>query len=285
MTWPGETEDEDKQEVELLGFGSDSNPRVWFTGAEDEPILLLFQAKYHIEVWLYNDLEALKKGEYEDKLPLFKDSVEQTILGMGSPSFESVEWAGSLSASKIVLTFEFQIANTTAYIAKAIYEKVDEKDGTDVFDWKTYPLRNLNDLYKSLGFRDTFGSRSKFNYKGDDYYLVETKKGADDVVILADSALSPLAVLSFELPEGESEVTGFTTPSISETVDAYGLKVFAVSLQSGSSSFVYFVRTEPIPETPPPTVTDEEDEDEDEDKEDDDNEDTDDDDEDVKYTG
>lgn len=254
MTWPGETEDDNK-EIELLGFGSDSNPKVWFTGdKKTEPILLLFQAKYHIEVWHYKDLEAFKKGEYEDKLPLFKDSVEQTILGMGSPSFESVEWSGGLSTSKIVLTFEFQIANTTAYIAKAIYEKVGEKDGADDFDWTTYPLRNLNDLYKSLGFRDTFGSRSKFTYKGDDYYLVETKKGADDVIILADSALSPLAVLPFELPEGD--VTSFTAPSISETADAWGIKVFAVSLQSGSSSFVYFVRTEPIPDYPPPAVTD-----------------------------
>jgi hypothetical protein len=48
----------------------------------------------------------------------------------------------------------------------------------------------------SNNFSDAIGSRQKFSYQGADYYLVQKKNKDDkDVIVLADSELSPLAEL------------------------------------------------------------------------------------------
>lgn len=158
-----------------------------------------------IAIKVYENLFSMTRGNWQEHFFLPRDqnsSANLEFIHAGSPSFESVKWAGSIRRSKIMITFEYQVADRKTRVAKGIYKYTGTKpDGQIDFTWKVYPVANLNEVYRGLNYYDTFGSRQMFEYKGEKFYLVESMKSNNNTpescILLTDSGLTPLIELPF----------------------------------------------------------------------------------------
>lgn len=149
-------------------------------------------------------MEKLLAGEASDTLTLKKtlDSINE-----GSPTFESVEFTNSLRESTITLLYEYQDILRKTHLAKG---KMTPNPDAEEPNWETFPV-HVDKVFESAGLLTSFGSRSKFNYEGTDYYLAETsrynyeKNDLETHIAICNEDLVPLALLPFQLPEGASD--------------------------------------------------------------------------------
>lgn len=191
-----------------------SKPKLWFVGDEwNDPILMVFETPKD-----YNISATASTGhkmmiiQYEN-LAQMKQNISTTSLVLpttvstyneGSPSFESVDWRGSIHTSNFVLLFEYQQGFTTNKkfkLAKGIYSYTGEAtfNTQNSFTWEAFPITTFNDVMDSFGYNLYFGSRHKFNYDTEDFYLQESTRvdaeAETQIILLCDSTLTPLAEL------------------------------------------------------------------------------------------
>lgn len=195
-----------------------------------DPILMLFETRGGIgnssmAIYVYNNLTSMTLGQQSDYFFIPRKSnsfFELDFENQGSPSFEEVRWTGDIRTSKFVITFEYQQSDKITRIAKGIYRFWGLQGGQIKSSWKVYRLDHLNDIYKGNGYLDTFGSRHKFEYQDDSFYLVETAKLStstgytESCILLADDNLVPLVELPWQLPYSYRGMTNFSAPSIHE---------------------------------------------------------------------
>lgn len=87
----------------------------------------------------------------------------------------------------------------------------------NTFTWSiTYPLIEVNQKFHTLGYIGNIGSRQKFNWQDEDFYLVEAQVCHNCWggwrIVLCDKDMMPLAELPMETPTGESH--SFANPNI-----------------------------------------------------------------------
>lgn len=157
-------------------------------------ILLAYETSYgihdggnHLAVYHYKDLDVLKSGIPTEKLYLKRHLAPTSE---GTPSFEEVKWTESLLTSDIIFYFHFHKNNHLDELAQGFFSFVNkkgamnqtsERKNTDVsssdqtsFLWKSEPLTRQNVAIRDLGFNGNIGSRQKFRWLGEDFYLLET---------------------------------------------------------------------------------------------------------------
>ena len=94
--------------------------------------------------------------------------------------------------------------------------------------WTSTPLDEVNNRFISLGYTGNIGSRQKFHWANEDFYLVEAQLCHDCWggwrIVLADSQMMPIAELPMLTPSGESE--SFANPHIRKIDEKFVLSFF-----------------------------------------------------------
>lgn len=169
----------------------------------------------------------------------------------GTPSFEDVQFSGSLATSKITLRFHYYQDSVHDQQAIGVFEgskyvndesqlqgydgmssiKIQDSKLTDVsFIWSTKAEWEANKAIQKLGFKGNIGSRNKFTWNHTDYHLLESQKciGCWDKwhILLVDSNMMPIVVLPITTP-GHSK--SFANPNIFQMPDKYLITYFMPS--------------------------------------------------------
>jgi hypothetical protein len=93
----------------LIVYGA-QNPKVWTTGDENAAILLAYDAvdasdsKLHINLRKYDNLNKMKANDSSEHVVL---SLTNSALNESKPSFQAVNWHGSIANSEITILYEF----------------------------------------------------------------------------------------------------------------------------------------------------------------------------------
>lgn len=125
---------------------------------------------------VYDNLTWMMEGKQSDFMffprDKFNTMIDLDIQNQGSANFEQVYWNGNIHTSKIIILFEWESSDGENKIAKMIYRYFGVRDDGEIdFGLRMYRLSHLNEIYKSYGYESTFGSRSKFEFQDETFYL------------------------------------------------------------------------------------------------------------------
>jgi len=182
-----------------------------------------------IRIRFYQSLEDLKTGKFSREI-----DIPRTLAptAEGTPSFEDVKTSTKdFSKSEIKLRFH--------YFKNVRVDQLAHATLTDFKGWQAAPSTKINTAIKKLGGNGNLGDRSKFQWKGESYYLQEVQITRLDWgswgIFLCNQNGLPLGEINPHTPKKSS---AFSNPAISRVKDAQGnqLLVFTAFLHSKGSA-------------------------------------------------
>lgn len=99
------------------------------------------------QIFEYQNLNQMLLGIPTNTIHLYLPELDSnyqyqnlTILNQGNPSFEMVEWTGSMYTSKIDIIFEYMLDDYSIRLAKGSYRFTGFEQGQIRFKWTLHPM-------------------------------------------------------------------------------------------------------------------------------------------------
>lgn len=199
----------------------------------DGAFLMAYEKDAPNSCWIrirhYPDLASFTSGRHSHE-----SDIPRTLAptAEGTPSFEKVEIKDA-DPTKSQITLRFH------YYKNARVDQLAHGTLTHFKEWKASPASTINQNLIQLGGHGNLGDRSKFTWKGSDYYLQEVQGTRNDWgtwgIFLCDDKGLPLKRVA---PVTPGKSTAFSNPAVTTVKNAKGnnLLVFTAFLHRKGSA-------------------------------------------------